>query len=149
MPIEILTGDERNVAVGQPLTVAVEITNAAGDLLKKAEVRVKAADPDAVAIGEDARPYGTFKTNGKGVAEFDVTALKTGDLEVEIKCGAEAETITLKAKDTGVVPMGAGGAVARTPGGDLVVLQAPQCQHGPTAPAPRQGRIIVLNLNRR
>lgn len=148
MPIEILTGDERNVAVGQPLTVAVEVTDAAGNLLKKAEVRVKADDPDAVAIGEDGRPYGTFKTNSKGVAEFDVTALKTGDLEVKVTCGTDTDDITLKAKDTGVVSTGNGGAIARTPSGDMVVLQAPQCQHAP-APAPRQGRIIVLNLNRR
>lgn len=148
MPIDILTGDERNVAVGQPLTVAVEVTDATGTLLKKAEVRVKAEDPDGVAVGEDGRPYGTFRTNSKGIAEFDVTALKTGDLEVEIKCGAESESVTLKAKDTGVVPVGAGGAVARTPGGDMIVLQAPTCQHAP-APAPRPGRIVVLNLNRR
>jgi len=149
MPIEILTGEERNVAVGQLLTVAVEVTDGSGNLLKKAEVRVKAGDPDAVAIGEDGRPYGTFKTNGKGVAEFDVTALKTGDLEIEIKCGTDIETVTLKAKDTGVVSTGAGGAIARTPGGDMVVLQTPQCQHAQAAPAPRPGRIVVLNLNRR
>ena len=148
--IQILTGEEREVVVGQPTIIAAEITDAAGNLVARTPVRFRTDEPDAVDMDGGGRPYVMTKTNSRGIAEVrSVTVLAAGDVEVEVVWGVETKTITLKATDTGVVTTPGGGAVITGAGGGTPIIVMPPPPTPVVAPAPRGPRVIVINTGRR
>lgn len=141
MSLRILSGKNRNGDVGQPLRhpITILVTDAAGVPVKGMQVTIEAKDPDALEF-TGGRGFADDRTDSDGKVEFECTPLKDGTHKYEVTAGTESESGSIKADDTGVAT--GGGVTAVTGGGQTVIL--PQCSHPAPAPAPRQGRVIIV-----
>lgn len=142
MAVRILSGKNREGNVGEPMRhpITILVTDAAGVPVKGMQVTIEAKDPDTLEF-TGGRGFADDRTDSDGKVEFGCTPLKEGEHKYTVTAGTEFESGSIKATDTGVTT--ASGVTAVAGGGQTVIMPQQRCCH--PAPAPRQGRVIIVN----